>query len=295
MIESVSEASVPVVEIGGCEFHSLTERESVEFITDRLRADVGGWIVPMNLDVLRQYNRNPELAEMCAEADLRLADGMPLVWASRLRGTPLPERVAGSNLISSLAGGAAEAGRPIFLLGGDEGTAAAAADVLKDRFPALTVGGTHCPPMGFEKSDDEMQAMIDALAAADPGVVFVALGCPKQERLIRKLRERFPSTWWMGVGISFSFLCGRVKRAPKWMQNCGLEWVHRLAQEPRRLFRRYIVDDLPFAAALLTKSAFRRGRTAKPDEGATEQREGVGDGETGNSGSRRGDDGVSKR
>ena len=97
----------------------------------------------------------------------------------------------------------------------------------------------------------ELQAIIQALRAARPAVVFVALGSPKQENLIRKLRRGMPQTWWIGVGVSFSFVCGDVRRAPRWMQRYGVEWVHRLTQEPKRLWKRYLVQGLPFAAALL--------------------------------------------
>ncbi|MGB7157809.1 MAG: WecB/TagA/CpsF family glycosyltransferase, partial [Tepidisphaeraceae bacterium] len=176
---------------------------------------------------------------------------------SRLQRTPLPQRVAGSDLISSLSAGAAQRNRSIFLLGGAPGSAEKAAEVLKQRSPELRVAGTHCPPVGFESNEAEMNAMVAALLAAQPDIVYVGLGSPKQEYLIERIKKVLPGAWWMGVGVSFSFLCGDVKRAPTVLRKLGLEWVHRLVQEPRRLFHRYIVVGLPFGASLMGQSALR--------------------------------------
>ena len=236
--------------------HVLTEDACVRFVLDELDAGRGGWVITPNLDHARRWHRDSAFADLCRQATLVTADGMPLVWASRLQGTPLPERVAGSNLISSLSGGAAHSGRAVFLLGGEAGTAAEAAGVLKDRFPDLRIVGTHYPPFGFEHDKAASEAIVNAITAAQPDIVFVAVGSPKQERLIAQLRPLLPSAWWLGVGISFSFLANRVRRAPRWMQRSGLEWAHRLAQEPRRLARRYLLQGLPFAVGLLTASAW---------------------------------------
>jgi N-acetylglucosaminyldiphosphoundecaprenol N-acetyl-beta-D-mannosaminyltransferase len=107
-----------------------------------------------------------------------------------------------------------------------------------------------------------MRRLVEKLKRDRPDIVFVALGCPKQERLIVSVRHQLPASWWLGIGISFSFVCGAVKRAPKWMQGIGMEWAHRLAQEPRRLARRYLLDGMPFACRLLTTSALRRNQVA---------------------------------
>ena len=251
--------SPPHVELRGVKFDALTEDQAVGRVLDALDRGRGGWIITANLDHLRRAERDGEYRQMLDEADMVVADGMPLIWASRLQGTPLPQRVAGSSMVSTLAHGMAPQGRRLFLLGGAPGTAEQARDTLLRRYPGLNVVGTHCPPMGFEDDPDQMQTIEEALREARPDVVYVALGSPKQERLIRQMRPLLPQAWWMGVGISLSFLCGDVKRAPRWVQRCGLEWVHRLAQEPRRLARRYLVEGLPFAARLLGRTALRRG------------------------------------
>ncbi|MEX1017848.1 MAG: WecB/TagA/CpsF family glycosyltransferase, partial [Phycisphaeraceae bacterium] len=140
------------------------------------------------------------------------------------------------------------------------GAAAAAATLLAARFPGLPVVGQYGAPYGFEREPAEMDALRRQLEQTRPAIVFVALGSPKQERLIRELRHDLPGAWWLGVGISFSFVCGQVKRAPRWMQKAGLEWAHRLAQEPRRLGRRYLVEGPPFAASLLWHAGVCRCR-----------------------------------
>jgi exopolysaccharide biosynthesis WecB/TagA/CpsF family protein len=240
-----------VIDLCGVNIHAISERQCIAQILRRSTAGRGGVVVTPNLDHLRRCHKDAEFAQLISQADLVVADGMPLIWASKLQGTPLPGRVAGSDLISSLSASAANSGKPIFLLGGDPGTAELAAGVLKERYPNLQIAGTYCPPIGFEKDADKMRELTGMLVSAKPDIIFVALGSPKQERLIERLRDRLPGTWWLGVGISFSFLCGEVKRAPRWMRGLGLEWVHRLMQEPGRLFKRYVVHGIPFAVRLL--------------------------------------------
>jgi N-acetylglucosaminyldiphosphoundecaprenol N-acetyl-beta-D-mannosaminyltransferase len=247
----------PRVTLAGVKLDAISEKQCIAHVLDEIGAGRGGMLVTPNLDHLHRCSTNLAFSALVAEADLVVADGMPLVWASRLQGTPLPERVAGSNLITTLSGAAAERGRSIYLLGGSEGTAEGAARVLTSKYPGLKVAGTWYPPMGFENDTKHMAEMVQNLSSAHPDIVYVALGSPKQEKLIARLRPILPSAWWVGVGNSFSFLCGDVRRAPRWMQKCGLEWTHRLFQEPKRLFKRYIVVGVPFASGLLAKSLVR--------------------------------------
>jgi len=249
--------SLPAIHLDGVKLHAVTEAQVITHILDELDHGHGGVVVTPNLDHLRRYCRDLSFGALIAEADLIVADGMPLVWASRLQATPLPQRVAGSNLILSLSAAAGTRGRSVFLLGGDPDTARDAAVRLKETYPSCIVAGTHFPPFGFQNDQREMSAIIQVLSDAKPDIVYVALGSPKQEKLIARLRPILPNAWWMGVGNSFSFLAGRVRRAPLWMQRIGLEWLHRLFQEPRRLFKRYVVVGVPFAASLLTRSLWK--------------------------------------
>ena len=250
--------SLPTVVLEGIPLHALTEADCVQHVIDALDRGEGGWIITPNLDILRQASIDPDVASMLQRADLRVPDGMPLVWASRILGQPFPERVSGSNLITSLSDALARRGRSIFLLGGNPGVAEQAAEVLLREHPGLEVRGTHCPPFGFERDPEAMARIEEEVRRAGADVVFVALGFPKAERLTERVRGAGPDAWWVGVGISFSFLAGDVARAPGWMQRTGLEWVHRLGQEPRRLAKRYLYHGLPYALRLLGASARRR-------------------------------------
>lgn len=251
---------MPEVLLDGIRLAVIDEQATVRAVIESLEDGRGGRLVTCNLDILRQATRDRSIRDLVESADLRVADGMPLLWAAKVQGTPLPERVCGSNLIHSLPAAAAAAGRSIYLLGGDPGTAESAAAALVEASPTLRIVGTHCPPFGFESSAEEMRRIETRIESSGADIVLVALGFPKQERLIERLRSRRPDAWWIGVGISFSFASGAVRRAPRWMQALGLEWVHRVLQEPRRLFKRYFVHDIPYGLALLWRSWRRRGR-----------------------------------
>jgi N-acetylglucosaminyldiphosphoundecaprenol N-acetyl-beta-D-mannosaminyltransferase len=238
--------------------------QALDHIVRASKAGVGGWVLTPNLDILRKLCNEPAFDQLCEGTTLRTADGMPLVWASRLQRTPLPERVAGSDMIVTLSARAESESLSIFLLGGNPGVADEAAAVLRQRHPRLSIVGTACPPFGFEKDPAYVPSLLPTLLAAKPDIVFVALGAPKQEVLIRALRPHMPRAWFLGIGISFSFVTGAVERAPKLLQRLGLEWVHRMAQEPARLGKRYLVHGIPFAVRLLAVSAARGLRgTAK--------------------------------
>ncbi len=242
----------------GALLDSTTERQCIAHVLDSLGKGQGGWIVTHNLDHLRRLTLDGAFRALCEQADIRVADGMPLVWASRIQGTPLPERVAGSSLIWTLTQAAAMRGKSIFLLGGDGESSSRAAEALQTKHPDLTIAGVDPAPIGFDQDVARMEQLRQSLIAARPDIVYVALGSPKQEQLINDLRGTLPRAWWIGVGISFSFVCGEVRRAPRWAQRAGLEWVHRMTQEPGRLWRRYLCQGIPFAARLFVSAALNR-------------------------------------
>jgi N-acetylglucosaminyldiphosphoundecaprenol N-acetyl-beta-D-mannosaminyltransferase len=250
------------VSLMGMQIDRVTENQAVATIGRSLAAGQGGWVITPNLEHLRQFNKQEDLRPFFESADLVLADGMPLVWASRLAGTPLPARVAGSDLIWSLSSEAGRRGASIFVLGGTREAGWEAARRLKEKSPGLRIAGMIYPPHGFENDDRAMEQIMSTLVELEPDIVYVGLGFPKQEHVIARLRARCPRTWFLGIGISIGFVGGHVARAPRWMQRCGLEWLHRLAQEPRRLASRYLVHGLPFAARLLAHGALARVRVA---------------------------------
>jgi N-acetylglucosaminyldiphosphoundecaprenol N-acetyl-beta-D-mannosaminyltransferase len=241
--------------VAGLDFDALSERQVVARIIGDSDDGQGGWVVTPNIDICRRLRRDPAARALVSGASLVVADGMPLVWASRLLGDPLPERVAGASLIFTLSEAAAASGKSVYLLGGKPGVPARAAAALGRRYPGLLVAGVHSPPFGFEREPGEIEAIAARLARAKPDIVFVGLGFPKQERLIAAVAPGLPAAWFIGCGAAIPFAAGTLPRAPHWMQPLGLEWVHRLISEPRRLFRRYLMDDVPFALRLLVTSA----------------------------------------
>jgi N-acetylglucosaminyldiphosphoundecaprenol N-acetyl-beta-D-mannosaminyltransferase len=242
------------------QFDPLREEEVVARVLAEISAGRGGNIVTPNVDILRRVVRDADSRHLLESSEIVVADGKPLIWASRIAGRPLPERVAGADLIWSISAAMAEAGRSVYLLGGEPGTASRAADVLRERFPALKIAGQLSPSLGFDTRPREYEDVCAEVTGAAPDFVFAGFGFPKQERVITRLRPHLPQTWFMGCGAAIGFVAGVHSRAPGWMQERGLEWVHRLVSEPRRLMRRYLVDDVPFALRLLAGSAATRIR-----------------------------------
>lgn len=236
----------------------VSEAHAVKAIIDAAEDGRGHWTITANLDHLRRYRRDSDQKGLIDDADLVVADGMPLIWASRLAGDPLPERVSGSSMVWSICEVASTRRLSVFLLGGDPGVAERAAEVFRGRYPGLEIAGTACPPVGFEGDELEFGRIRSQITESAPHIVFVALGFPKQDLLIRTLRRTLPGASFLGVGISLSYVTRDLAPPPTWICRIGLEWAYRLWQEPtRRLVRRYLVDGLPFALRLMITSALQ--------------------------------------
>lgn len=255
--ETQSKEQPARVHILGMPLDVVTIDETLDHLVRLARGDRAAYVVTANVDHVLRYRRCPDLRPLYSQADLVVADGTPLVWASKLLGKRLPERVAGSDLFPALCQRAAEADLSVYFLGGAPGSAIAAADVLQKRHPRLRVVGTYCPDYGFERDSGECTRIVDHIRQAGPDILFVGLGSPKQEQWIDAYREACGVKLSMGIGISFSFVCGHVTRAPRWIQRLGLEWAHRLVQEPRRLWKRYLVVDAAFVFLVVRELFFR--------------------------------------
>ena len=239
------------IRLAGLEIDALRGTEVVARVRD---CGGGGWIVTPNVDILRQVAADDALRTELSHADLVLADGAPLVWAAKLAGTPLPERVAGADLIWSLS---QECAKSVYLIGGNpDGGAERAATNLRAR--GARVVGAFSPSYGFDESPAEFEALRRDLVEVKPELVFVGIGFPRQERVIQRLRGDLPGAWFMGCGAAINFVAGDQTRAGGLLQKVGLEWVHRLVNEPRRLARRYLRHDAPVAVRLLAQAATRR-------------------------------------
>jgi N-acetylglucosaminyldiphosphoundecaprenol N-acetyl-beta-D-mannosaminyltransferase len=255
--------------IDGVPFHVVTAAQVVSQVRESLARGDGGRIITPNVDIMRQAADSPAVREMISDASLVVADGMPVIWASRIAGRRrrarrLPERIAGADLVWSLSQVCAEDGRRIFVVGGapaEDGRPAGAqraAAVLSIRYRGLRVAGSCSPAYGFDRDPRQWAAVCAEVIDAKPDLVFVGVGFPRQELLINALRPELPNTWFLGCGASVDFVVGDRRRAPRLMRRTGLEWAYRLAQEPRRLGPRYLRTDLPYAVHLLGRAARSR-------------------------------------
>jgi len=210
------------------------------------------YVVTPNVDHAIMFQEKPAFREAYASAALVLADGAPVVWASRLLGHALPERVAGSDLTLALFD-AAKAEQPlkVYLLGAAEGIGARAAENIHRRWPNVRVVGTFSPPLGFERDDALNRDILARIAEAEPHVLVLGLGAPKQELWIAKHFKNVSAPIALCVGATIDFLAGHKRRAPVWMQRSGLEWLHRVSTEPKRLLARYARGAVKFPPLVL--------------------------------------------
>jgi N-acetylglucosaminyldiphosphoundecaprenol N-acetyl-beta-D-mannosaminyltransferase len=235
-----------------------TFAQSLDRIDRLIMAGRPAFFITANLNYAMLCDACPRLQRLNDRAAFILADGMPLVWWSRLGPRPLPERVAGSDLIYGMCERAAALGHRVFLLGAGPGIAEAAAENLVKRYPSLKIVGVECPPFRRLTVDEERH-QIERVRAAQPDILFVAFGQPKGELWIAEHLEELGVPVCVQVGASLDFVAGRVKRSPRWMQKTGLEWVYRLAQEPRRLAGRYL-SNVRFLLKAIFAAKFRRER-----------------------------------
>ena len=247
------------MEIGGV-LVDRVDRRAVDgliagFLTDRRSHQV----TTVNTDFLRAAKADRVFRTIINSSDLAVADGMPVVWLSRLARRPIPERVTGYDLIDSSCRHAIGAGIGVFLLGAAPGIAERAAAELTRRHAGLRIAGTYSPPFGGESAVEDAR-MVSAIRAGGRAVLFVAFGAPKQDRFIFRHLDDLDAPVAIGVGGAFDVLSGSIRRAPRWMQSIGLEWVWRFLMEPARLWRRYFIDDIAFLGSLVATSVRdRRG------------------------------------
>jgi N-acetylglucosaminyldiphosphoundecaprenol N-acetyl-beta-D-mannosaminyltransferase len=250
-------AGMDRVGIGYALVDNCSSREACTAIIEH--AKLGGepaYATTANAQHIVLLDRDRRLREIYDRADLVVPDGVSLLLAARLYGRSLQERVAGVDMFQTLCGLAAENGLHVFLLGGRPGSADLASIALKQRFPALQTS-TYCPPLGFEKTMAGLKETAQAIRAASPDLLFVAFGAPKQEYWIYEHGLQLSVPVCVGVGGSFEMVAGVVRRAPLWIQKLNCEWLYRLCLEPRRLWRRYLIGNLEFAAIVIRQRVRR--------------------------------------
>jgi len=260
--------SGPSLSILGVPFDNVTTDQTLETISRMIASRKPHYIATANVDFTALAMYDEELRRILLDAHLVVCDGMPLVWASRWLGNALPERVAGSDLVPKLLAIAEEKNWSVYFLGGQKEVALKAIEKVRERHPKLKIAGVMSPP--FKPLHEMDHATICAdIHAADPDLLFVSFGCPKQEKWIAMNYQHAGAPVTIGVGATIDFLAGRMKRAPRWMQVTGLEWLYRLLQEPRRLFKRYATDFAVFGWTIARQWWLTRGGKSSSSSSST--------------------------
>ena len=248
----------------GTRIHAVQIPEVVRLLTDWAVAGAPPrTVVAANAHVVNEARRDPAFSRTLEGADLAVADGTPLRWIGRLHGFPMPRRVYGPELMLATLEHTAPLGLRHFFYGALPGVADDLAKKMSARFPGLQIAGTWSPPMA-PLSPVEDPAAVAAIRAARPHFLWVSLGCPKQEKWIASRRDLLQVPVTAGVGAAFDFLTGRARQAPPWLREHGLEWAFRLATEPGRLWRRYLIQGSEFAACFAFELATGRWRRRMP-------------------------------
>ncbi len=218
--------------------------ETVDMIEGFIAHKKKAYVVPVNVDVIMKIEQDRQLKKVVDDADLTLVDGKPLIWISNLYKKPIKAKVSGSDLIPSLCKLSMQKGYSLFIIGGKEGVAEKAKINLEKRLPGIRINGTYAPPLGFEEDPDEIKKINDMISESHPDLLIACFGCPKQEKWIYENHQKYNAYVSICAGATVDFLAGDIKRAPSWMSMYGLEWLYRFLQEPKRLFRRYFIDDI---------------------------------------------------
>ncbi len=234
------------IQIGCLPVDVVSMEGALDAIDGLVAKKEGGRVFTPNVDHVVQAEHDLRFRAAYSAASLSLADGVPLLWAARLLGTPLPEKVSGSDLVMPLMRRAADHGHRVYFLGGAQGAADLAAEKLRQEIPNLQIVGTDGSRIDMNGPAAEQQSILDRIADAKTDLLLVALGAPKQELWSYAHREQLGSAIAIGVGASLDFVAGKLRRAPRWMSEVGLEWAFRLSQDPRRLASRYLLRDPKF-------------------------------------------------
>lgn len=222
---------------------NCTKREAIEHIEKCIQERKIGHVITPNVDQIIRMEKDEYFRKICNNAELLLVDGTPLLWIAKWYGTPIEEKICGSDLVPELCEIAAKKGYKVFFLGAAEGVAAKAASNLQRKYPGLKIAGTYSPPFGFEKDYDELNRIDQMLLDSNADMLFVGMGVPKQDIFIFEHMDKYKVPMSFSIGATIDFEAGVQKRAPKWVNRIGMEWLYRLVSNPRRMFRRYVIED----------------------------------------------------
>lgn len=224
--------------------NNIDMQETIAFIEKMIVDRKRSYTVAVNVDVIVKIEHDKYLKQVTDNADMVFVDGKPLVWISKLYNKPVKAKISGSDLVPNLCRVAANKGYSIFVIGGKDGVASKAKSNLEAQYPNIKIVGTYSPPFGFEKNEKELQKINSMINSSHPDIVIACFGCPKQEKWVYENYQKYDATISICAGATVDFLAGNVSRAPKWMSDHGLEWFYRFTREPKRLFKRYFIDDI---------------------------------------------------
>ena len=222
---------------------NVTLDEAIEHIEECIRHRKIGQVITPNVDQIVRMETDSYFKEICDNAELLLTDGHPLLWIAKWYKTPIKEKICGSDLVPKLCEVAAKKGYSVFFLGAAPGVAQKAAEKLKEQHHDLKVTGVYSPPIGFEKDRDELNKINQMLYDSHADMLFVGMGVPKQDIFIYENMQKYQIPMSFSIGGTIDFIAGEQKRAPKWVNKIGMEWFYRLCQSPKRMFKRYFIDD----------------------------------------------------
>lgn len=224
--------------------NNVTMAETVQAIEGMIESEKKFYVVAVNVDVVVKMEEDKYLKEIIDKADLTLVDGKPLVWISKWYKHSVKAKISGSDLIPILLKKAAEKGYGVFIIGGANGIAEKARFNVEKKYKNINIAGTYAPPFGFEKDENEIAKMNRLISSVHPDLLITCFGCPKQEKWIYENYQKYNAKVSICAGATVDFLSGNVKRSPKWISEHGFEWLWRCIQEPRRLMKRYFVEDI---------------------------------------------------
>lgn len=247
------------VNILGTEVSRYNLSETIEMMSDAIQNRKKLRIAVTPVNCILWARKNFKLREIYNTAQIVTADGVPVVWASKLLNKPIRGRVTGLDLLPEFAGVASEKNYSFFFLGAAEGVGERLAETLQEKNPGLRIAGTYSPPFAVQFSDEENRKMIEKINRSKADVLWVSLTAPKQDYWIANHFDKLDVSVAIGVGAAFDVVAGKIKRSPEWMQRRGLEWFYRLIREPRRLSRRYLLE-APVFLPLIMKQAFQKKR-----------------------------------